>query len=147
MSKRDILILECRYYAGEMENPFAQKLDAYEVDKSHLPSPECMQSEYNLPPDEVNYLNNAAIAWKYECFWVEKNVEENMKDVFEANEYYAEELKGFEPNDGTPIGLKALLWNRYEHWSFGTLESFKEWYRKYYQSRPTNRQRRAEERN
>ena len=105
-----------------------------------------MKTEYNLPTDEVYYLNNAATAWNYECFWVKKNDDENTKHVFDANGYYENDLKEFEPNDGTPIGLKALLWNRYEHWTSGTLEGFKEWYLKYYQSRPTNRQRRAEER-
>jgi hypothetical protein len=146
MSKRDSLILECRYYAGEKDNPFAQKLDANEVDKSNLTPPECMKYEYTIPPDKVNYLHVAAKLWFYEHFWVDEYEKENTKDWFEANEYYANDLKDFEPFDGTPIELKALLWNRYEHWTSGRLEDFKQWYLKYYQSRPTNRQRRAEER-
>ena len=146
MSKRDSLILECRYYAGEKDNPFAQKLNANEVDKSNLPPPDCMKTEYNLPPDEVCFLENAATAWRYECFWVDEFDNENTKHLSEANKYYANDLKDFEPNDGTPIELKALLWNRYEHWTSGRLEDFKQWYLKHYQSRPTNRQRRAEER-
>ena len=141
MSKRDSLILECRYYNGEPDNPFAQKLNAHEVDKSHLPPPECMKEEYDLPPDEVVFLKNASTLWDYERFWVEEYDKENRRLLFESIRYFVTDLQGFETDDGTPIDLKALLWNRYEHWTSSTLESFKEWYRKYYQSRPTNRQR------
>lgn len=117
MSKRDFLILECRYYNGEPDNPFSQKLSAFEAE-----------------------------LWYYERFWVGEYDKEDTKLVHEANKNYEKELLDFEPNDGTPIELKALLWSRYEQWTSGSLDGFKKWYLKYYQSRPTNRQRRAEER-
>lgn len=147
MSKRDSLILECRYYNGENENPFEKELLAHEVDKSNFPPPECMKYEYTIPPDKVNYLHDAAKSWFYEQFWVENRDKEEHKAVFKDNiPYFVGIFKDFEKYDGTPIELKALLWNRYEHWTSGTAESFMEWYRNFYKSRPTNRQRRAEER-
>lgn len=51
--RRKYFTLQCRYYNGEEENPYAQKLDAHEIDKSHLPPPESMKSEYTLSPEKV----------------------------------------------------------------------------------------------
>ncbi len=137
-------ILDCRYYNGEEENPFAQELDAHEIDKSHLPPPECMKSEYTLPPEVVSFLMNATTAWRYEKWWVEEIQNEEQTSFFEdIVSEYSHFFRDFEADDGTPIELKALLWNRYEHWSSGSPESFKEWYHKYYQARLTNRQQRT----
>lgn len=146
MSKRDRLILECRYYNGEQDNPFAQKLNAHEVDKSHLPPPECMKYEYSLAADEVAYLHDAAKAWFYEHFWVTEKMREVNGFDFKSNLDECQHVVNRMENDGTPDELKALLWNRYEHWASGTFEGFMQWYHNFYQSRPTNRQRRAEER-
>ncbi len=40
----DKLLASCRFYKGEEENPFERELGAHEVDKSHLPPPECMKT-------------------------------------------------------------------------------------------------------
>lgn len=72
--------------------------------------------------------------WRYEQMWVER---EELRDEkgFNTEEYIHYGLKDFMADDGTPISLKALLYNRYEHWSgdYGnTTEGFKAWYKGYY---------------
>jgi hypothetical protein len=146
--RRKYLTLQCRYYNGEEEDPFAKELFAHEVDKSHLPPPECMKYEYKLPPEQVAYLQNASTAWGYEKWWVEANLgDAHFKGDIE--EYHAYGCKGFEENDGTPLTMKAMFWNRYYHWG-GMLDpqstNFKEWYKTYYQRRETNLQRRTKQR-
>ncbi len=145
--KTKYLILECRYYNGEDDNPFAHELDAHEIDKSHLPPPECMKDEYTLPPEEVISLKNSSTAWNYEQWYIENYPNPDKKSLFkDMVSEYCRIFGDFEPGDGTPVELKALLWNRYDHWASGTPDDFKEWYQTYYQVRATNRQRRAEER-
>ena len=47
-------------------------------------------------------------------------------------------LKNFNVNDGVPVSIKALLWNRHQHWCGGynpheiEIENFKQWYKKEY---------------
>ena len=67
----------CRFYDGTEDNVFENELKAAEVDKSHLPPPECMKEEYKLSPKKVIQLKNAYTAFGYERFWVE----EQMKGV------------------------------------------------------------------
>lgn len=55
-----------RYYKGEKENPFEKLLNRAEIDKPHLPPPECMKYEYNLPSNEANKLQNSKMFWFYE---------------------------------------------------------------------------------
>ena len=44
-------------------------------------------------------------------------------------EYYIRAgLSTFQMFDNTPITLKALLFNRYSHWTMGDIDGFKEWY-------------------
>lgn len=74
--KNDELIKQCRYYKGEAKNPFEQELFRFEVDKSHLPPPECMKTEYNLPTETVNSLSNQMMFWFYEQRWIEFNVDD-----------------------------------------------------------------------
>ena len=82
---------------------------------------------------------NGALLWDYERRWVEWTVESDsyLNEVF-VN-YLRAGLSDFEAADGTPISLKALLYDRYVHWSsFGedVEENFRKWYREEYQSRP-----------
>lgn len=114
--KTKYLILECRYYNGEDDNPFDEEPDASAV-------------------------------WRYEQWYVENYPKPDEKSHFkELASDYCGVFGSFESSDGTPVELKALLWNRYEHWSSSDPDGFKEWYCRCYQTRATNRQRRAEER-
>ena len=76
-NRRKHIILMCRFYDGTEDNVFENELKAAEVDKSHLPPPECMKEEYKLSPKKVNQLKNACTALGYERFWVQ----EQMKGV------------------------------------------------------------------
>ena len=49
-----------------------------------------------------------------------------------GSEYMRQGLLDFEEFDGTPLLLKALLFNRYEHWLEGTPEEFKRFYKERY---------------
>lgn len=68
--------------------------------------------------------------WFYESKWVEFNGQ------FEGNrEYEDNDLAAFEENDGVPISLKRLLFNRYiqDTWSVkGAIPFFKVWYKEDY---------------
>lgn len=48
--------------------------------------------------------------------------------------YVADGLADFEKNDGTPIGIKAILYNRFCHWAVlePDPEAFKDWYKSGY---------------
>ncbi len=147
--RRKFFTLQCRYYNGEEENPYAKILDAHEIDKSHLPPPECMKPEYTLSPEKVAELQHNGTAWGYERWWVEANLNGKPSFKDEIEEYHAYGCKGFEEDDGTPLTLKAVFWNRYYHWG-GWLDKdasgFKKWYKTYYQKRETNLQRRTKQR-
>lgn len=104
---RDELILDCRYYNGEDEAP-----ETIRVEKRMF--------------------------WFYEKCWVDfvlnndKTLQESMDyfcGVYHLDEMLPEEV------DGTPLSLKAILFNRYDHWcgrygqshkDYG--EQMKEWY-------------------
>ena len=118
MTKEE-LILDCRYYNGVDEVPDS------------------------LPEGKD-------IFWDYERVWTGWVLEGS--DRLQKNiDYYTEEydLPNLLPgNDGTPLGLKALLFNRYDHWvgfMGGSRDeyamSFKEWYLDKYVARTkTHRQ-------
>ena len=119
MTKEE-LILDCRYYNGEDEIPDS------------------------LPEGEH-------IFWDYERVWVRRVLEGDEK-LQKSIDHYTEEydLPGLLPeSDGTPLGLKALLFNRYEHWNGymgGSIEKyaqdFKSWYfDQYVAGTKTHRQR------
>lgn len=108
---REELILDCRYYNGEDKAP-------------------------SSIPEEKGML------WYYEQCWV-RFVLENDPLVRECIEFYTKEfdLPNLLPDriDGTPIGIKAILWNRWDHWGGTYLaphneqaESFKRWFLQYY---------------
>ena len=118
MTKEE-LILDCRYYNGEEEVP------------------------NSLPEGK-------SIFWDYERVWVRWVLEES--DRLQKNiDYFTEEydLPNLLPeSDGTPLGLKALLFSRYDYW-LGYMggstdehaQQFKEWYlSKYVANTSTHRQ-------
>ena len=144
LNKKENLLLSCRFYNGEEENPFEKELYAHEVDKSHLPPPECMKEEFTIPPDEVNRLRSAMTSWFYESHWVNELLN-GYNDKERVEEYIAYGNEDFEANDGTPIELKALLWNRYYHWGgeMSDQDSFRKWYKEQYQYMPTNKEKQA----
>ena len=83
-----------------------------------------------------------SLMWGYEEAWV-RFVLNNDPILQKHIEHYSREhdLPNLLPEsvDGTPIGIKAILWNRYDHWGYSFLESredqekhFKEWYRREY---------------
>ena len=106
------LIELCRYYKGEEDNAFEGK-------------------------DQ-----NKSMFWFYERAWVNfmaKTADRNENGRFANNliseyltEYTLKGLTNFSFNDGVPITFKALLFNRYQHWSMGDAEGFKEFYIKEY---------------
>lgn len=142
--RRKHLILKCRFYDGTDKNEYEEKLKAHEIDKSKLPPPECMKEEYTIPYEEVRKLQNASTALFYERCWIVEQMQ-NQDHQYRLDEYIAYGNKDFAADDGTPISLKALLWNRYYHWDgqMSDQEAFCEWYQTYYASEPTNREKRA----
>ena len=116
---REELLLDCRYYNGEDQIPDS------------------------LPEGKD-------IFWDYERVWTKRTLEGDhklQKDI----DYFTEEydLPHLLPeDDGTPLGLKALLFNRYDYWNGfmgGSKEKyaqqFKEWYlSKYVANTKTHRQ-------
>lgn len=71
----------------------------------------------------------------YERKWVYL-IEEDPKYLeYLISGYIQRGLELFSLNDGVPMGLKAMLFNRFEHWSSGyedTASGFKDWYREQY---------------
>lgn len=81
-----------------------------------------------------------ASLWFYEQIWVES---EDLRDENGENTvgYINYGLKDFNKDDGTPLSLKALLFNRHTHWCGGwgkenDIKSFKEWYNNSYMALP-----------
>jgi hypothetical protein len=71
-----------RYYKGEPENPFDAILEAHEIDKSHLPPPECMKYEYSLPADTVKKLGLSVMFWNYERHFESEFAKNESSDWF-----------------------------------------------------------------
>lgn len=101
------LLQFCRYYKGEKENPYALK---------------------------GGYIG---FFWDYERVWVRATInaqETNSSVLFDdmLEEYIRSGLATFQQTDNTPVTLKALLYNRYGHWSglpmLENAEPFKKWY-------------------
>ena len=71
----------------------------------------------------------------YERVWVQEL--SNWQFSFaETNAFLHYGLEEFNKDDGVPMTLKVILFNRYMHWSYGgTAEGFKEWYLKNYKNR------------
>ena len=81
------------------------------------------KGEKECPKDDKNSL-----FWWYEFDWIERMSKDNS-DISNMLEYYIRVgLSTFQMFDNTPITLKALLFNRYSHWTMGDIDGFKEWY-------------------
>lgn len=86
-------------------------------------------------PESISNAGDCSL-WFYERVWVMQESHRDEKD-FDTLEYIRYGLKDFNTDDGTPITLKALLFNRYCHWIGGwgmenDVKGFKEWYIDYY---------------
>jgi hypothetical protein len=86
-------------------------------------------------PKKIEQIGMSNI-WYYEQLWGE-NEELRDEKGFNTEEYIRFGLKDFNIDDGTPITLKSLLFNRYNHWSGGygienDIKSFKNWYSNFY---------------
>lgn len=127
------LIKQCRYYRGEEDNPFEKELESHEVDKSMLPPPECMHTEYRgLTAGEVHELCYKSTVWGYERTWVQFVLSGDEADYLQeiVGDFVRAGLEDLNEVDDTPISLKAVLFNRYIHWGGGYsgAKSFREWY-------------------
>lgn len=135
MDKEQELIKQCRYYNAEEQNPFVLELDKYEVDKSHLPPPECMHTEYQgISEEDLKKLQYSVNFWEYERYWVEFQINnrEHLKSI--EKEYRQFVLPHFAIDDEVPVSLKALIFDRFAHWHSGygnVIKDFKEWYSNY----------------
>ena len=83
------------------------------------------------PPD-----TKTSLYWDYERCWV-GFVLNNDPIVQECIDYYTlyYDLPNLLPDneDGTPIGIKAILWSRCDHWCGPTEpQSFRAWYFEHY---------------
>lgn len=105
--KNNELLKYCRYYRGEKDNPYSSK------------------------------DNYSGYFWDYEKVWVEQTAlcyKNDNTDFFDSmvEEYLHSGLAAFQQTDDTPVTLKALLYNRYSHWSglpmLENAEPFKNWY-------------------
>lgn len=80
---------------------------------------------------------NKAMFWDYERYWV---IESKRGNTFseELTNYLNNDLDNFNFNDGAPVTLKAVLFNRYAQTSYSlrdAVEPFKEFYKKEYLSK------------
>jgi len=78
----------------------------------------------------VNPYENTPLQqlWFYEKCWVDKSLKKEKLLSENISEYIQYGLQDFEPEDGVPISLKALFFNRYCHWGRCDVEGFKAWY-------------------
>lgn len=84
------------------------------------------------PPENIDSL-----FWGHEEVWVRWMLENNPK-IQKLIDYYTKkfDLPSILPfeEDGTPIGLKAILWSRLDYWSYSPADAdiFKDWYFEHY---------------
>ncbi len=72
--------------------------------------------------------------WDYEQAWVDAMVNEKSLEEY-IGDYVLYGLGDFSNDDGVPLSLKALLFNRYAkscHSMQSAVEPFKEFYKQYY---------------
>ena len=84
-------------------------------------------------PESIEQLPAGKALWFYEKRWVEFNMEgEDLH--WELDEFNAYGMSDFSTDDGVPVSLKAILFNRY--YKGGYMEvggaSFKKWYQNTY---------------
>ncbi|MBO5988655.1 MAG: hypothetical protein J6Q03_04155 [Paludibacteraceae bacterium] len=100
------LLERCKYYKAEKFNPY----ESLETHKTML--------------------------WEYEKLWVEWTLAGNIGSnplIGYLHEYINDGMELFEDSDQTPITLKALLYNRFNHWCPGP--GFEHWYKTKYQKK------------
>lgn len=94
------LIKFCRYYHGGDKNPYEGK-------------------------DQ-----NKAMFWIYERHWLQEASRKEPDFSLVLTDYLNRGLNDFSFDDGVPLTLKALLFNRFEQWNEG--DGFEEWYKSEY---------------
>jgi len=90
------------------------------------------KGEEEYPYEDASSPANSYMFWFYEKCWCRMSDRERK---WNTEEYTAHGLADFRKDDGTPISLKALFFNRYCHWCGGygnEAEGYKEWYIKEY---------------
>lgn len=104
----NILVRYCRYYKGERACP------------KHIEE------------------KNKSSQWYYESLWVERD-EFRDENGYNATDFRRTYLRYFkdDEDDGVPLTLKALLFNRHSHWVGGysiehDVRSFNKWFHQYY---------------
>ncbi|MCM1168312.1 MAG: hypothetical protein NC324_00055 [Bacteroides sp.] len=75
--------------------------------------------------------------WFYESIWVEHTLLQDGFFDYCVDDYVADGLIDFNKDDGVPLTLKAVIYNRYQHWLGGygleiDRNGFKEFYGKSY---------------
>jgi hypothetical protein len=66
--------------------------------------------------------------WYYESCWVDFSLNSPDSLIGLVKEYKYDRLDKILKRDGVPMSLKALLYNRYTHWSMGSPAGFRKWY-------------------
>ena len=102
-TRREDLIPFCRYYKGEKECPKDTNENFWEYEKKWV--------ELSENPKEGSDNFNTVSNW--------------------IDDYLRAGLGSFDRNDGVPVTLKALLFNRYTHW-MQTNDGFENWYKNTY---------------
>ncbi len=70
--------------------------------------------------------------WNYEASWVQSVVLHPNSLSGLIDEYNNAGLRDFGKNDGVPVSLKAILFNRWQQWIGAyDMEGFKDWYKSY----------------
>ena len=75
-----------------------------------------------------------ALLWDYERAWCDMQEKKDAAMHEMMYDYNIHGLSDFEPYDGTPVSLKAFLFNRFAHWNDANSETFKEWYNGIYKT-------------
>lgn len=88
---------------------------------------------YYKGEEKSPYKNDMqSLLWDYERIWIDLSLKKDDYLGKMLDDYLEAELQDFEKADDTPATLKALLYNRYEHWMQGDTDGFKQWYKKTY---------------
>ena len=75
-----------------------------------------------------NEKDNQLLA-DYEKHWIDDVLKGEMGITHYVSGHDLNWLQTFNIEDGVPLGLKAILFNRYFHWSdYSTVDDFKHWY-------------------
>lgn len=87
-------------------------------------------------PDSLS--EDQQFIWKYERFWVQESIQTSRETETarqsRLSDYYHAGLKDFQSEDGTPIDLKAILFNRFcKYLELTDPERFMKWYIEVYQ--------------